>query len=47
MLAVVDEGIANLTETLKEEGMWDDTLLIITSDNGGIGPGNNYPLRCP
>ena len=41
MLHVVDSGIGNLTRTLKSLGMWDDALLIITSDNGGISPGNN------
>eukprot|EP00936_MAST-01D_sp_MAST-1D-sp1_P000789 g789.t1 len=45
MLHVVDAGIGNLTATLKEQGMWDDTLMIVTSDNGGIGPGNNFPFR--
>jgi arylsulfatase A-like enzyme len=45
MLAVIDSGIGNLTGTLKAEGMWEDALLIITSDNGGISPGNNYPFR--
>lgn len=33
---------------LKEAGLWNDTLLVIFSDNGGpsssTGP-NNYPLR--
>ena len=41
MLTVVDSGIGNITATLKSAGMWDDALLIITSDNGGISPGNN------
>jgi arylsulfatase A-like enzyme len=27
----------NLTTTLKDQGLWNDTLLIITADNGGIG----------
>ena len=45
MLHVVDTGIGNLTATIKAQGLWDDTLLIITSDNGGVGPGNNYPFR--
>lgn len=45
MLKVVDTGIGNLTAELVQQGMWDDCLMIITSDNGGIGPGNNYPFR--
>ena len=46
MLRQVDNGIGNLTAAIHQvSGLWEETLLIITSDNGGIGPGNNYPLR--
>eukprot|EP00051_Salpingoeca_urceolata_P017166 m.232093 g.232093 ORF g.232093 m.232093 type:complete len:413 (-) comp18880_c1_seq4:269-1507(-) len=45
MLAAVDNGIKNVTNALHEKGLWDDTLMIVSSDNGGIMPGNNYPLR--
>ena len=46
MLSVVDSGFGNITRAIRAvEGLWEQTLLIITSDNGGIGPGNNYPLR--
>ena len=34
MLSAVDKGIATIVNTLKQENMWKDTLLIITSDNG-------------
>eukprot|EP00041_Stephanoeca_diplocostata_P013943 m.249525 g.249525 ORF g.249525 m.249525 type:complete len:537 (+) comp19525_c0_seq2:91-1701(+) len=45
MLKVVDTGIKNVTEALHASGLWEDTLVLISSDNGGIGPGNNFPLR--
>jgi arylsulfatase A-like enzyme len=56
MLQVLDSGVANVTAALKTRGMWNDTLLLVSSDNGGpsfinaksaLGhyPGNNYPLR--
>ena len=45
MLRVVDDGISNLTAALKRTGRWNDTLLVVTSDNGGIMKGNNYPFR--
>jgi arylsulfatase A-like enzyme len=35
MLTAVDEGIGNVTRALRKAGMWDDTVLIITTDNGG------------
>ena len=28
-----------------EAGIWDETVVVFTTDNGGIGPGSNYPLR--
>lgn len=46
MLRAVDTGIKNVTDAIrKTPGLWEETLIICTSDNGGIGPGNNYPLR--
>eukprot|EP01084_Bolivina_argentea_P120082 212864_1 len=56
MLSCVDEGIGNLTSTLKDLGYLDDnngnTLMVITSDNGGPVHGagapigqSNWPLR--
>lgn len=47
MATSMDEGIGNITEALKAKGMWEDTLIVFSADNGGeqTGPGNNYPLR--
>ena len=51
MAAFLDDGIANVTAALKRAGIYDDTLIIFTSDNGGPTHGdegtqsNNYPLR--
>lgn len=46
---VMDDGIRNLTQALKRNQMWDNTLIIFTADNGGgMGgnqPSNDYPLR--
>lgn len=35
MVNFLDDQLKNLTDTLKEQGMWNDTLLVLTSDNGG------------
>ena len=51
MLSAVDEGIGNVTNALKQKNMYDNSLFIFTSDNGGptttsdgIGA-INWPLR--
>ena len=51
MLSAVDEGVANVTAALKAANMYESTLFIVTTDNGGpttecSGVGqSNYPLR--
>ena len=48
--AVINEGIRNVTEALKAKGLWDNTLMVVSSDNGGPAfsdqhAASNYPLR--
>lgn len=38
MLSVVSSGIGNVTQTLKDEGMWDDALSVISSSVFQGGP---------
>ena len=45
MTNFVDEMIGNVTKALKDKNMWENTLLFISSDNGGDPTGNNYPFR--
>lgn len=47
MMRAVDSSLANITAVYKELGIWDDTLVIFSTDNGGNPNtgGNNYPLR--
>lgn len=50
MVALLDSVLGNLTDALKSRGMWQDTLMVLSSDNGGPAPvaesgSNNYPLR--
>ncbi|GGK10749.1 sulfatase [Yeosuana aromativorans] len=50
----VDENIGKLIKTLKDEGLYDNTLIVLTSDHGGLStrgpnhrliPTSNAPLR--
>lgn len=51
MLTAADEGVGNVTEALKQTGLWDNTLIVFTTDNGGptevcaVQGSSNYPLR--
>lgn len=54
MLAALDDSLQRVISQFKAKGMWDDTLLIVTTDNGGIpdvanvfpaSAGSNWPLR--
>lgn len=39
-LAQTDEAIALVIQTLKDQGMYDDTVIVVTSDHGGMGNGH-------
>jgi len=50
MINYLDDQIYNLTTLLQQKGMWENTLFVLTSDNGGnidltANAANNYPLR--
>ena len=49
MANLMDIIIGNITTLLKDNNLWDDTLLIFTGDNGGPEnnktAANNHPLR--
>eukprot|EP00937_MAST-01D_sp_MAST-1D-sp2_P007960 g7960.t1 len=45
MLKVLDAAFSNVTRALQAAGVWNSTLLLMGSDNGGVGPGSNFPLR--
>eukprot|EP00958_Prasinococcus_capsulatus_P020844 scaffold2761_cov391-Prasinococcus_capsulatus_cf.AAC.9 len=51
MLSILDEGIGNITDTLRDLGVYDETMIVFVSDNGGPTnhfedtQSNNFPLR--
>jgi arylsulfatase A-like enzyme len=52
MVESLDDGVGVLIKTLKEQGLLENTLIVFTSDNGGLGldelgpiPTNMAPLR--
>ena len=49
MIRAVDRSVSRILDTLEEEGIADNTMVIFTSDNGGAGyiglPNVNQPFR--
>ena len=51
MAHMADAHIGGVVQKIKDKGLWDNTLLVVTSDNGGpiyrngAAGANNYPLR--
>eukprot|EP01044_Picomonas_judraskeda_P000316 COSAG03_NODE_14_length_22296_cov_10.813128_6_plen_320_part_00 len=47
MVRAADESLRNISETYQKLGIWEQTITILSADNGGNvnDGGNNYPLR--
>lgn len=47
MTSAMDEAIGDVVKSFESKGLWQDTLLIFTTDNGGqvLYGGDNWPLR--
>jgi len=46
MLKAIDKGIGEIVETLKELGLYENTIIVFTSDNGGeLRVTRNGPMR--
>ena len=45
-MTIMDEAMAQIVDYLKGNEMWDNTLMVFASDNGGkYNRGDNFPLR--
>ena len=46
MLSAVDDGVGEITETLKKHGLFDDTIIYFQSDNGPSRESRNWLDGC-
>lgn len=44
MLAALDDALANISKTLEEHRLWRSTILVLSSDNGGMS--GTYGMAC-
>ena len=50
MVEALDKAVGQIVQTLKDKGLYENTLIVFTSDNGGLStaegsPTSNMPLR--
>ena len=53
MVKTIDDNVGKVMDALEREGLWENTIVVFTSDNGGnmydrpegVNPTDNHPLR--
>lgn len=46
MMEAMDDGVGHAIKALDEHGLADNTIVIFTSDNGGVSSGDGYATSC-
>jgi len=46
MVASLDESVGNITKALKRKGLYDNAVIVFTTDNGGAPRGFNWNQGC-
>jgi arylsulfatase A-like enzyme len=51
MVSALDDAVGTVVDTLKQKGLYDNSIILFTTDNGGPSNGfdgnaaSNFPLR--
>jgi len=45
VLSFIDDAVGRVTTALEDSGMYSDTLIVFSSDNGAVGGMDNRPLK--
>ena len=51
MVTALDESVKSLIQKLKQKGLYENSIIVFTTDNGAaaggldLSAGSNYPLR--
>lgn len=46
MVASLDVSVGNITRALKTKGMYDNSVIVFTTDNGGAPAGFDWFVNC-
>ena len=44
-IQAIDSGVKQIVKVLKQSGLYDNSIIIFSSDNGGAFDVSNYPLK--
>jgi len=44
-ISALDEGVHNVVQALKSSGLYENSVIVFSTDNGGAGLPSNFPLK--